>query len=150
MKRRQTAPERWLIVAQPEDVNSPALKSLRRQSGVLVLCQLDRLRARRLRQVAGLRGFTVVVEQPGTAARVHDVRELRHALARRTPMLLISPIFETTSHPHWRPLPRMRAAALARLAHRQAIALGGMNAERYAKIALLGFTGWAGISAFRT
>jgi hypothetical protein len=44
----------------------------------------------------------------------------------------------------------MRSAALARLAGRRAIALGGMNRERYAKIAPLGFIGWAGISAFRT
>jgi hypothetical protein len=44
----------------------------------------------------------------------------------------------------------MRAAALARLAGRNAIALGGMSRRRYAKIAALGFTGWAGIDAFRT
>jgi thiamine monophosphate synthase len=44
----------------------------------------------------------------------------------------------------------MRAATLARLANRQAIALGGMNRQRYANVAALGFIGWAGISAFRT
>jgi hypothetical protein len=43
----------------------------------------------------------------------------------------------------------MRAAAFARLAQRRLIALGGMDAQRYAKIAPLGFIGWAGISAFR-
>jgi thiamine monophosphate synthase len=30
------------------------------------------------------------------------------------------------------------------------VALGGMDAKRYAAVAPLGFTGWAGISAFRT
>jgi hypothetical protein len=44
----------------------------------------------------------------------------------------------------------MRAATLARLAGRRAIALGGMDARRYANIAQLGFIGWAGILAFRT
>lgn len=44
----------------------------------------------------------------------------------------------------------MRAAALARLAGRGLIALGGMDARRYATIARLGFDGWAGIDAFRT
>jgi hypothetical protein len=44
----------------------------------------------------------------------------------------------------------MRAAAFARLAKRRAIALGGMDAQRYARLAQLGFIGWAGISAFRT
>jgi hypothetical protein len=44
----------------------------------------------------------------------------------------------------------MRAAALARLGRGEIFALGGMNRRRYAKIAPLGFIGWAGISAFRT
>jgi thiamine monophosphate synthase len=30
------------------------------------------------------------------------------------------------------------------------IALGGMDARKYARIRNLGFQGWAGISAFRT
>ena len=81
---------------------------------------------------------------------MHDVRELRRALLKRTPIILLSPIHPTQSHPDWRPQPRMRAAALARLARRKLFALGGMNRKRYAKIAPLGFIGWAGISAFRT
>jgi thiamine-phosphate pyrophosphorylase len=44
----------------------------------------------------------------------------------------------------------MRAAALARLAGRRLIALGGMDARKFARIENLGFRGWAGISAFRT
>jgi thiamine-phosphate pyrophosphorylase len=65
-------------------------------------------------------------------------------------MILLSPIYETRSHTDWKPLPRMQASALARLADRRLIALGGMNARRYARVAPLGFIGWAGISAFRT
>jgi thiamine-phosphate pyrophosphorylase len=80
---------------------------------------------------------------------VHDNRELRDALLRRMPLILMSPLYPTASHPHWRPIPAMRAAAFARLAQRRLIALGGMDAQRYAKIAPLGFIGWAGISAFR-
>jgi len=81
---------------------------------------------------------------------VHGVEELRRALLRRVPLILLSPLFETQSHPAWKPLPTMRAAALARLAGRRVIALGGMDAQRHAHIASLGFVGWAGISAFRT
>jgi thiamine monophosphate synthase len=44
----------------------------------------------------------------------------------------------------------MRAAAMARLAHRSLFALGGMNGRRFARIRRLGFQGWAGVSAFRT
>jgi thiamine-phosphate pyrophosphorylase len=82
------------------------------------------------------------------AARVHNVRELRRALAARVPLILLSPIFATRSHPEWKPLPRMRAAALARLAGRRAIALGGMNRRRFKVIEKLGFIGWAGIDAW--
>ena len=92
----------------------------------------------------------IVDEGRGAAARVHNVRELARALLRRTPLVLLSPIYPTQSHADWRPLPRMRAAALASLAKRRLFALGGMNRERYARIAPLGFIGWAGISAFRT
>jgi thiamine-phosphate pyrophosphorylase len=75
---------------------------------------------------------------------------LRQALLRRTPLILLSPVYPTRSHPEWAALPRMRAASLARLAGRRLIALGGMDAKRYAGIKPLGFRGWAGISAFRT
>jgi thiamine monophosphate synthase len=99
---------------------------------------------------AGARGLTLVVETPRSVARVHNQAELTQALLRRTRLVLVSPIHSTVSHPDWKPLQRMRAATLARLAGRRAIALGGMNQQRFAKVAPLGFTGWAGISAFRT
>jgi thiamine-phosphate pyrophosphorylase len=104
----------------------------------------------RLRTLARQSHLTIVAEQGRSAARVHNSRELRRALLARPRMILVSPVHPTGSHPEWKPLSRMRAAALARLAKRRAVALGGMDARRYAKIARLGFIGWAGISAFRT
>ena len=151
MTRRQTVPEQWLILAQPlGDEMSRAVRRLPHGSGVLLLQRPTPREERRLRHLARLRGLTVVIEGPLTAARVHNVRELRPAMSRRMPLILLSPLYRTQSHPDWQPLPRMRAAALARLAKRHAIALGGMNARRYAKVARLGFIAWAGISAFRT
>ena len=50
------------------------------------------------------------------------------------------------SHPERKAMPRMRAAALARLARSRAIALGSMNRRRFRAIQKLGFVGWAGIS----
>jgi thiamine-phosphate pyrophosphorylase len=81
---------------------------------------------------------------------VHNVRELPGALLARTPLILLSPLYPTSSHPGWKPIPRMRAAALARLGERKLLALGGMDARKYALVKRLGFRGWAGISAFRT
>lgn len=151
MAYRQTTPQQWLIIAEPL---SPelwrTLLKLRRGSGVVVLHPLSSGERRRLRHVAKLRDLAVTAERTTSVARVHNVRELRQALLRRTPLVLLSPIYQTRTHPGWKPLPRMRAAALAALADRRLTALGGMSAKRYAKIAALGFTGWAGISAFRT
>ena len=151
MTRRQTMPEQWLIIDQTSD--RPMWSSLRRLpcgGGVLLLEELDSREDRRLRRLARVRRLMVVTEAPRTAARVHNMHELRKALLRRSPLVLLSPIYPTSSHPDWQPLPRMRAAMLARFAGRKAIALGGMNRKRYANIAPLGFIGWAGISAFRT
>jgi thiamine-phosphate pyrophosphorylase len=81
---------------------------------------------------------------------VHNISELRQALSRGTGLILLSPLYATRSHPDWKPLPRMRAAALVRLAGRELVALGGMDEQRFRRIRRLGFSSWAGISAFRT
>jgi thiamine-phosphate pyrophosphorylase len=149
MIRRQTDPEQWLILASaPRNQDWLAIRRLPRRSGVLLLQEFDASERRAIRHMAKLRGLRTATEGRCGAVRVHNVRELRQALLRRTPMILLSPVNETRSHPDWKPLPRMRASALARLAGRRAIALGGMTARRYAKIAPLGFIGWAGISAW--
>ena len=149
MTRRQTVPEQWLIVAGRMDhVAWARLRRLPHGTGVVLLDGLGAQWRRRLRHLQRLRGLAAVAERPGTAARVHDRRELRRALQLRTPLILLSPVHETRSHRDWRPIPRMRAATLARLAGRRLLALGGMNARRYATLAPLGFIGWAGISAW--
>lgn len=92
----------------------------------------------------------MIDEAGGAAVRVHNIRELRRALLARTPLILLSPIYPTRSHPDWAALQRMRAAALARLGGRRLIALGGMDERNFRRVERLGFQGWAGISAFRT
>ena len=147
MRRGQTFPLVWLII--PDSADRTALEAAKRLpagTGILVLQPLAADDERRLR----LRGLIVVAEERGTAARVHNMRELRSALLARTPMIFLSPIFPTRSHPEWRALPRMRSAALARLGRRRLFALGGMDARKFTRIQRLGFQGWAGISAFRT
>ena len=149
MNRRQTVPKQWLVADDGLVPDLwPALHKLARGSGVLLLRDLGQTERRKLSHLARLRGLVVV--DGAAAARVHNVRQLRDALLRRATLILVSPIHKTRSHPDWPPMPRMRAATLARLAGREAIALGGMNTRRYAKIARLGFIGWAGIDAFRT
>lgn len=147
MRRRQTVPKQWLIVRGADDREGvAAARRLPPGTGVLFLSARPAAETRRLRS----RGLIVVQEQRRTAARVHDLPELRRALLDGAPVILLSPLYRTSSHPDWKPIPRMRAAALARLAGRKLIALGGMDARRFARIKRLGFQGWAGISAFRT
>ena len=151
MTRRQSLPEQWLIVDQ--GLNAAAWTTIRRLprgSGILVIGAIAAKDGRRLRVMARRRQLTIVLEDRRSAARVHNQRELTRALLRRAVLILLSPVYPTNSHPEWKSIPRMRAAALASLAERHAVALGGMNARRYANVAQLGFIGWAGISAFRT
>lgn len=151
MRRRQTGPEQWLIVNGPVDRRDwDVFRRLPYGSGIVLIHRPSAQLERHLRWMATQRGFTLAREARGKTIRVHNAKELTRALVRRPLLVLLSPIFETSSHPDWRPLPRMRAASLARLCNRTAIALGGMNAERYKRLESLGFTGWAGISAFKT
>ncbi|HYX46474.1 MAG TPA: thiamine phosphate synthase [Sphingomicrobium sp.] len=148
MHRRQRVPREWLIIADEGAI--AAARRLKRGTGLLLLGSLPPAKARQLRAIAQLRGLAIVREGRNRAVRVHDLRELRAALRDRTSMCLLSPLHPTRSHPDWSPIPRMRAAALARLCGRRLFALGGMDARKFARIKALGFQGWAGISAFRT
>jgi thiamine-phosphate pyrophosphorylase len=150
MRPRQSTPESWLIIDPAEEKDfRTSLPRLPAGTGILLLNPLPRGDMRWLRHRARQRQLTVVEANAG-AMRVHNARELRRALLARASLVLLSPIWPTASHPQWRPMPRMRAASLARLGGRKLIALGGMNRKRYARVKRLGFTGWAGISAFKT
>jgi thiamine-phosphate pyrophosphorylase len=155
MKRRQTnLPRQWLVAdGRLGEHLWRALRSLPRGSGVLVLYRNlpKRERARlmaKLRMVARTRGLVIIDEGARKAARVHDLRELRKAGLRRTPLLFLSPLFPTRSHPDWRPMSRIKAAALLRHSTVPVVALGGMDSKRFSRIRRLGFQGWAGIDAW--
>ena len=148
MRPRQSTPTAWMIVT--DDATLSATPRPPPGEGVLLLASVTQALERRARRLAARQGLVLVKEGPRTARRVHDARELRRAMLQRTPLILLSPLYPTPTHPEWKALPRMRAAALTRLGKRRLIALGGMSAERYVAVAALGFSGWAGISAFRT
>lgn len=150
MSRHQTVPSRWLILDKPAEVDvQESLAQLPRGTGVLVIGEIAPARLRRLQRLAANRQLVLIREHRGRTARVHDMRELRRALLARTPLILLSPIYTTASHPDWKPIGRMPAAAMARLAGRKLFALGGMDERRFTRVRPLGFIGWAGISAWR-
>jgi len=154
MTRRQTVPSQWLVADERSgDGLWSALRRLPRGSGVLFLYREmpKRQRARllaKLRNRGRQRGLLLADEAAGEAARIHDLAELRSALLRRTPLIFLSPIFSTRSHPEWTPLSRLKAAAMIRVATAPVIALGGMNEKRFRRVKRLGFQGWAGIDAW--
>ncbi|GAA3899417.1 hypothetical protein GCM10022276_17800 [Sphingomonas limnosediminicola] len=157
MERRQTRmPRQWLIADERNAAGLPVLlRKLPRDAGVIFLfVDAPKTERRKLlagvRRIARRRNLILLDELAGDAARVHSLPELRRALLARTPLILLSPMFETRSHPEWKPLPRMRAATFTRLARRRLGALGGMNEKRFAKVATLGFQAWAAIDRFRT
>ena len=153
--RHPAFPAAWLITDERLGHGLLArLRRLDRGTGVLVRHHHlppgeRRMLLRQVRLVARARGLTVVDEAEGKVARVHSARELRRALPKGPDLLFLSPLFPTRTHPDWRPLHHMRAAALARLAGRPVLALGGMDARRYDRVRALGFAGWGGIDAWQ-
>jgi thiamine-phosphate pyrophosphorylase len=86
---------------------------------------------------------------PGAGLRtapVHDFRELREAQDAGAAAVFVSPVFATRSHPGAAVLGEEGFAALAAEARVPVIALGGMDAARFAS--LRGAYGWAGIDAW--
>jgi len=75
----------------------------------------------------------------------HNARELVRACAHA---VLVSPVFPTRSHPGAHGLGPVRFGLLARHSRVPSIALGGMDAARFGRLAPLGAYGWAGIDAF--
>lgn len=79
---------------------------------------------------------------------VHDEAEARQARAEGAALVFVSPLFATRSHPNAAPLGADEGERLSRLSGTRAIALGGLNADRFAEISGRGFYGWAGIDAW--
>ena len=86
---------------------------------------------------------------PGlNTASAHDRREVVAALRRGADMVFVSPVFATRSHPGAVALGPNRAARIVRGVPLPIVALGGMDARRFAHIAGRGFHGWAAIDAW--
>lgn len=173
MRSRQPLPRLWLMTDQRMgDALWTALDRLPRGSGVIFRHYATRDRRALFERVrAVVRKRRLVLVLAGTprqavawradgahgrsphrrAARpllrtapAHDAREMATARAHA---VLLSPLFATRSHPEARPLGPLRFAILARRAALPVIALGGMDAPRFRRLAPLGAYGWAGIDA---
>jgi thiamine monophosphate synthase len=79
---------------------------------------------------------------------VHSVGEAEAAGVAGATIVFVSPVFRTRSHPGTKSLGRPLAGRIAQAAGVPAIALGGMDALRFARLRRDGFYGWAGIDAW--
>lgn len=110
----------------------------------------------RVRRIAVARRLELVVAGArgghgrGPGATSWPAHTRREAIAGRrsgATRFFVSPVFPTRSHPGAAPIGPMRAARIAR-GLGEAIALGGTDAQRWRRIARLGFAGWAAIDAW--
>ena len=146
-------PERWIFSDPRLGCMEAIVRSLPRGTGVVLRhhhlpASKRRTLLRRLGRLASARCLLLIDEGAGKSARVHNSRELRQALDRSAWPIFVSPLAPTRTHSDWKPLPRMRAAALARLGGRRVYALGGMSPTEFGKIKALGFVGWGAIDAW--
>ena len=79
---------------------------------------------------------------------VHSLEEAGAAKADGAALVFVSPVYPTRSHPGRKPLYRPLALRIARAADVPAIALGGMNPRKFARLESEGFYGWAGIDVW--
>lgn len=145
-----------------------ALRRLPRGSGVVfrhyaTATRERRMLFRRVVRIARARGLVVVragaragYGEDGVhgaahgsglhTAPAHDRREAVAAVRRGADVLFVSPVFATRSHPGAEALGVRKAGRIAGGLPVVVIALGGMDARRFRKLA--GFDGWAAIDAW--
>ena len=94
-------------------------------------------------------GADGVHNQPGRGwrtASAHSLAEAQAAVEEGADAVFVSPVFATRSHPGRGALGIRGAEQIAQVIEVPAIALGGMNAERFRELG--GFYGWAAIDAW--
>lgn len=120
----------------------------------------------RVRKIARKRRLALVVAAPTlsgadgvhgrTAGRkdglltrpVHSRAEAVAAARAGADLIFVSPVFATRSHPRARTLGVVRLGLMLRGIDIPAIALGGMDARRFRRLAPLKLNGWAAIDAW--
>jgi thiamine-phosphate pyrophosphorylase len=169
MRRRQPLPSIWMITDPRGGHPAKLAARLPRGSGVVFRHFEEKPKKRaklygKIQAAAKRRGLVLMLanepdargmwgavepESGLLAMTVHNRREYLAAWREGADFVFVSPVFATRSHPKTRPLGPVRLGLMldGRL---PAIALGGMNAQKFRRLNGLGLHGWAAIDAFRT
>jgi thiamine-phosphate pyrophosphorylase len=102
----------------------------------------------RLGDEAGVHGHPRRANRGLQTAPAHSRAEAIAAIRAGAQLLFVSPVFATRSHPGARVLGRARLGQMIRGLGVPVVALGGMDAKRFAGLSRLGVHGWAGIDAW--
>jgi thiamine-phosphate pyrophosphorylase len=178
MPARQPVPTLWLMTDERADAGlERALARLPRGAGVVFRhYRTDRptrrARFEAVRRIARARGLILILAgDPRDAvgwradgwhgrggrllpagllrtAPAHDCRELITARRAGADAAFVSPVFPTRSHPGARALGLIGFGRIAQGSGVIVIALGGLSARRYRRLAALGASGWAAIDAW--
>lgn len=115
---------------------------------------------RRVRRITRARGLMLIAANPplpglihgrvrgATTWPAHNRLEAIAGMKARAGLLLISPVYETRSHPGAKALGPARVVRIGHGLGLPIIALGGMDERRWRRHRTL-FAGWAGIDAFQ-
>ena len=147
----------------------PALRRLPPGSGVVFRHHATNPAARRalfvrVRRLATARRLVPVVAGPQRLAAkpthgdgwagsrpttwpAHSRREAITGVVRGARLLFVSPVFATRSHPAMPSIGAMAALRIGAGLGARIVALGGMDARRFRRVAARGFDGWAAIDA---
>ena len=79
---------------------------------------------------------------------VHSLEEAESARNMGAALMFVSPVYATRSHPGQAALGIELARQIAEASGVPAVALGGMNAQKFPLLEREGFYGWAGIDAW--
>ena len=78
---------------------------------------------------------------------VHDAREAAGAKRIGADLILVSPVYATTSHPGAKAIGTLGIALIAGAERKRTVALGGMTEKRAKLLGALNLYGWAAIDA---
>jgi thiamine-phosphate pyrophosphorylase len=109
---------------------------------------LVRAGAARIGRADGTHGRLRSSEPGLKTAPAHSRIEAIRAIRGGADLLFVSPVFATRSHPGACALGRVRFGLMIHGLSIPVIALGGMDAKRFAGLRQIGVRGWAGIDAW--
>ena len=117
----------------------------KRQRHILILA--DDSKTARAWKADGAHGKCLTGKKMLKTRAVHSIRERIAAERAGADLMLVSPLFATTSHHGAKGIGRIGFGFMTRNAKIRVIALGGMTARRARSLKTFGIYGWAGIDA---